>query len=262
MNLIDKIFETSKSKKRVAIMPYYMMGYPHKDLSLTILETLSKKGADLIEVGIPYSDPVADGPVIQEASLRALNKGVNIDYVMDAISKLRKKHPDTGIVFMTYYNIILQYGLEAFAEICERSGVSGAIAADLPLEESAALKSALKKRGIYLIHLIPPNLSLERIVAITKQAEGFIYLVAVTGVTGARSELPNYLPEFVAKIRSVTDVPLALGFGISNTDQVRQASQHVDGIIVGSALIKQLADTQNAVDKASTFMSKLANYDQ
>lgn len=259
-NKIDSVFSRTRSRQRVAIMPYLTMGYPEPELSLALLRTLADNGADIIEVGIPHSDPLADGPVIQAASTIALQHNITVDHVMDNISQLKQSHPHTAIVIMTYYNIILQYGLNEFVAECTKNYVAGLVVPDLPPGECTPLETRLRDAGIHMIHMIPPNLSDRRIQEIVLRASGFIYLVSVTGVTGMRDTLPPHVADQVNKLRRLTDTPLALGFGISQQSHVQEAAQWVDGVIIGSALIKTIADPRTAIDQARNFMQHIANY--
>lgn len=261
VNKIDEVFARVKAQNRVAIMPYLTMGYPTLELSLPLLQTLASNGADIIEVGIPHSDPLADGPVIQAASNVALQHNITVDLVMAKLDKLRVSHPDTAVVVMTYYNIILQYGLDQFVGQCVENGVAGLVVPDLPPAESQPLQERLRNAGMHMICMISPNLSDELIQKVVEVASGFIYLVTVTGVTGARDSVPAHVAKNASKLRQLTDLPLALGFGISSKAHVATAAQSVDGVIIGSALIKEIADPDTAIAKTKQFMAQVANYE-
>ncbi|MCL2897127.1 tryptophan synthase subunit alpha [Brenneria tiliae] len=260
INEIDRKFAETKKNGRAAIMPFLTMGYPEKELSLSLLETLSANGADIIEVGIPYSDPLADGPVIQHSSQLALDNGITPDQVFDILSAYNEKKNSAILVIMTYYNILLQNGLENFAIQCKKANVSGVVVPDLPLEECAQLKKILNNNKIHFIHFIPPNISEERIKLIASQATGFIYLISVTGVTGKRKQMDPNLEIIAKSIRKYTRTPIALGFGISNAKQVAQASKNVDGVIIGSALIEEIKQPSCAIERASKFMRAVSDY--
>lgn len=259
-NVLDQRFAEAKQRGRAAIMPFLTIGYPEQQLSLPLLETLSANGADVIEIGIPYSDPVADGPVIQASSQQALENGVTPERVFEIAEEYTLGGSRAALVAMTYYNILLQYGLERFVSRCREAGVTGVVVPDLPLEESARLKALLAENHIHLVLFIPPNISDQRIAQIASQASGFIYLISVTGVTGVRKQVPAYLATLCAKIRQHTTTPIALGFGISNADQVAQAAKDVDGVIVGSALIGVLNQPGSVTENAAEFMQSLAGY--
>lgn len=260
-NRLDEKFAAAKQRNRAAIMPFLTMGYPQLELSLDLLETLSANGADVIEVGIPYSDPLADGPVIQAASQTALENGTTPDRVFALLEAYNANQPAATLVVMTYYNILLQQGLDAFVLRCKKAGVTGVVIPDLPLEESAPLKQRLDAHEIHLILFIPPNISDSRIAQIARQASGFIYLISVTGVTGARAQVPASLATLCEKIRQHTTTPIALGFGISSAEQVAQAAESVDGVIIGSALITAIGEADSALQGAAQFMQSVANYE-
>lgn len=259
-NDLDQTFADAKAKQRAAIMPFLTMGYPDAALSLQLLQTLSDNGANIIEVGIPYSDPLADGPVIQASSQVALEQGMTTDHTFSILEEYAQSGCSAQLVIMTYYNILLQQGLEHFVLKCQAVGVCGVVVPDLPLEESGPLKQLLDNAHIHLIHFITPNLSDERIARIAQNASGFIYLISVTGVTGKRQQVPDTVGSLCDRIRQQTDTPIALGFGIGSAEQVAQAAQHVDGVIVGSALIELLKEPATAVDNAAVFMNKIAHY--
>jgi len=260
-NKIDKVFARVRKQNRIAIMPYLIMGYPTPEVSLPLLKTLANSGADIIEVGIPHSDPIADGPVIQYASNVALQYDITVDLVMAKLGELRISNPDTAVIIMSYYNIILQYGLDDFIDKCVENDVSGLIIPDLSSKESQSLQERLLNAKIHMIYMIPPNLSDEHIQKIVKLASGFIYMVAVTGITGIRDSIPEQVVKNARKLRQLTDVPLALGFGISSKAHVGTAAQSMDGVIIGSALIKEIADPNTAIAKAEQFMTQVANYE-
>ena len=260
-NKLDQKFIDAKARNRAALMPFLTMGYPSQQLSLPLLETLSENGADIIEVGIPYSDPVADGPVIQASSQISLENGTTPEKVFDILAAYAEKKHSATLVIMTYYNILLQQGLENFVRQCRDVGVTGIVVPDLPLEESKMLKGLLDEYQVHLIHFVPPNISEQRLEKIAKQASGFIYLISVTGVTGKRKQLPVNLGPLCSKIREYTQTPIALGFGIGSAEQVSQAAQEVDGVIIGSALIEELKEPQSAIDNAAIFMREVSHYE-
>ena len=231
MSKIRKAFENGK-----AFIPFITCGDPDLETTEKIVKEAVLNGADLIELGIPFSDPTAEGPVIQGANMRALSGGVTTDKVFELVRKLRKEI-EIPMVFMTYANVVFSYGSERFISTCNEIGIDGIILPDLPFEEKEEFGSICKKYGVDLISLIAPT-SQNRIAMIAKEAEGFIYIVSSLGVTGMRSEINTNLDSIVKVVRENTDVPCAIGFGISTPEQAKKMSQISDGAIVGSAIIK------------------------
>jgi tryptophan synthase alpha chain len=219
-------------------MPYVMLGFPDPLVCRRVIEQLADSGADLFELGMPFSDPLADGPVIQAAAQRALENGITLADCIAMVAEMRAHGFSTPAVLMSYVNPILAYGLERFAADSVAAGVDGFIVPDLPPEEAGDLEAICQQYGLALAYLLAPNSPPERIALVATHAQGFIYLVSVTGVTGARDALPPTLPEFVARVRAATDKPLALGFGIKSGEQARAVRHLVDGVIVGSALVE------------------------
>ncbi|MCL2883417.1 MAG: tryptophan synthase subunit alpha [Coriobacteriia bacterium] len=224
-----------------AFIGFLTGGDPTLEDSFDYLCALVAGGADIIEIGIPFSDPIAEGPVIQAANLRALANGTTLDRLFQLAARLRCQ-TDTPIIMMGYLNPVFHYGYQRFAEACRQAGVDGLILADLPFEERAELGVYTQANGIALISLIAPTSAEQRVTSIAREAEGFIYLVSSLGVTGMRSEISTDLPALVRLIRSVSSVPVAVGFGIHSPEQARQMSQFADGVIVGSALVQKVAD--------------------
>ena len=233
MSKIAKAFEKGK-----AFIPFITCGDPDLETTAAAVRAAVRAGADLIELGIPFSDPTAEGPVIQGANLRALNGGVRTEHIFELVRSLREEM-GTPMVFMTYANVVFSYGAEKFIETCSRIGIDGLILPDLPFEEKEEFLPFCRKYGVDLISLIAPT-SKDRISMIAKEAEGFIYLVSSLGVTGTRSAITTDLASIVAVIRENTDLPCAVGFGISTPEQARQMADVSDGAIVGSAIIKLL----------------------
>lgn len=245
MDLETKFSELHRCGEH-AFMPYVSVGYPDEDTTLKVVDTLVKAGADVIELGLPFSDPIADGATIQESSQRSLDWGMNTDKYFRVCSRISKKHPEVALVSMSYYNLALQYGLDEFTKKCVESGVSGVIVPDLPAEESGSLKKACRKHGIDLIFLVALTTSEERTSRIFKHASGFIYLVSLKGVTGARDKLNPEVKKLLSKVRNKTRLPVCLGFGISKPQHVREAVKYgFDGVIVGSALVKIVGGIKN-----------------
>jgi tryptophan synthase alpha chain len=238
-----------------ALITYLTVGYPSVDTTLEVVPLLASSGCDLVELGIPFSDPLADGTTIQKASYQALKLGVTPKLCLEVASKLRAK-VDIPLVFMTYFNPVFRYGLDAFCRHCAQAGISGLIIPDLPPEEGTELESISLKHGLDLIYLLAPTSTAGRIDMVAARSRGFIYLVSMTGVTGSRDKLPRGLESFVRKVRRKTRQPLCVGFGISNAEQARRVAKIADGIIVGSRLI-QLIDEKDKRTKVRSFIQSL-----
>jgi len=237
---LRNVFKAAKKNSRAAFMPYLCAGYPTIKDSLAVAESLARAGADVIEVGMPFSDPIADGPTIQRAGQRALDAGMDTKKYLLLCRQVSEK---TGVplVAMSYYNILLQYGLAEFASEAAECGVAGVIVPDLPVEESADLKAACKAAGLDLIFLVAPTTGDARLKAILKKASGFLYVVSLTGVTGARETLSDDVRLMASKLKKKTKLPLCIGFGVKTPKQVAEAVKlGYDGVIVGSALIDVL----------------------
>ena len=234
MSRIKEAFAKGK-----AFIPFITCGDPDLETTEAVVMAAIENGADLVELGIPFSDPTAEGPVIQAANLRALTGGVTTAQIFGLVRRLREK-TDVPLVFMTYANVVFSRGAESFIRSCSEAGVDGLILPDLPFEEKTEFLPFCRKYGVDLISLIAPT-SANRIAMIAKEAEGFIYLVSSLGVTGTRAEITTDLKSIVSVIRKNTDVPCAIGFGISTPDMAARMAQEADGVIVGSAIIKILA---------------------
>ena len=227
-------------------MPYVTAGDPNLEWSERILDAVIESGGDMIELGVPYSDPLADGPTVQAAGQRALRSGTTIRGVFDLVGKVRAKHPEVPIALLVYYNCIFRWGEDRFARAAKESGVDGLIVPDLPPEEAAGLEKAASEQGLDIIYLLAPTSTPERIRAVVTRSQGFIYCVSLTGVTGARQKLSEQLAPFMQNVRqglkeAGRSVPLAVGFGISTPDHARDVSRIAEGVIVGSALIDRVA---------------------
>ena len=231
---MSKISEAFKDNK--AFIPFITGGDPSLEITEQLLYAMEEAGADIIEIGIPFSDPIAEGPVIQAANERALAAGCTTDKLFETVKKAREK-VRVPMVFLTYLNPIFTYGKERFMERCRECGIQGVIVPDMPFEEKGELREVCKKYGIEIISLIAPT-SHERITAIAKEAEGYIYCVSSLGVTGMRKEISTDIKGMVEKVRQVTKVPCAVGFGISTPEQAQQMSAVSDGVIVGSRIVK------------------------
>ncbi|MGN0394776.1 MAG: tryptophan synthase subunit alpha [Coprococcus sp.] len=231
MSNIAKAFENGK-----AFIPFITCGDPSLEVTEEIVYAMVEAGADLIELGIPFSDPTAEGPVIQEANIRALSGGVTTDKVFELVRRLRKK-VNIPMVFMTYANVVFSYGSEKFISICKEIGIDGLILPDIPFEEKEEFDGICKKYGLDLISLIAPT-SHDRISMIAAEANGFVYCVSSLGVTGTRTEITTDIGAMVKLVKKTKNIPCAVGFGISTPEQAKQMAEKSDGVIVGSAIIK------------------------
>ena len=223
-----------------AFIPFITCGDPDLETTAKVVRAAVENGADLIELGIPFSDPTAEGPVIQGANIRALAGGVTTDKIFDFVRELRKD-VKVPFVFMTYANVVFSYGAEKFISTCQEIGVDGIILPDLPFEEKEEFQPLCKQYGVDLISLIAPT-SKQRVAMIAKEAEGFLYIVSSLGVTGARSEITTDMESVVKMVRENTDIPCAIGFGISTPEQAKKMAEISDGVIVGSAIIKLIEE--------------------
>lgn len=235
---IRQIFEQTRDEKRAAFMPYFTLGYPDLSQTSSYIQAIADNGADLIELGVPFSDPLADGAMIQHSTQVALNEGMSVRRAMEITRGLRQGGIGQGLILMGYINPILSYGIERYAREAAESGVDGLIVPDLPMQEAQSLEEACRQNGLALIAMLAPNSTEERIRLAADHANGFIYLVSVTGVTGERDSLSEDLSAFVQRVRKVSHIPLAVGFGISNPKQAKAVAEIADGVIVGSAMIK------------------------
>ena len=241
MNRIQNIFARCRAEKKGAFVAYLTMGAPTLAASEAAVDDLVAGGVDILELGVPFSDPFADGAVIRSAAYTALAQGVTIDDVLAAAKRLRARHPETGLVVFTYYNLIFSKGVETFAAEAAAAGVDAVLVVDLPLEERDELLGALRAHGLTFVPLIAPNTPLERVVeSAAGLDDSFLYVITVKGVTGARAELPPDLTAHLDAIRAAVKTPIVAGFGISTRAQADVVSQHADGFVVGSALVKRL----------------------
>lgn len=259
MAQVSERFRTLKSQGQCALIPFITAGDPDLETTAAALKILDRAGADFIELGVPYSDPLADGPVIQAAATRALQQGVTLDQVLGVVKAVA---PDlrAPLILFTYYNPILNRGIDTFMADIAAAGVAGLVVPDLPLEEVEAVLTAAAAAAIDVTLLVAPTSPMARIEAIAAQAQGFIYLVSVTGVTGMRSELQSRVKELLDKLKDATDKPIGVGFGVSDPDQAKQLKDWgADGVIVGSAFVKRLdqADRQAALQDIEGFCQTL-----
>ena len=251
MSKIQEAFAGGK-----AFIPFITCGDPDLETTGRIVRAMAQAGADLIELGIPFSDPTAEGPVIQGANIRALAGGVTTDQIFDFVRALRKDVA-VPLVFMTYANVVFSYGIDRFAEACAEAGIDGLILPDVPHEEKEEFAPAFRQRGIDFISLIAPT-SQNRIAEIAADAEGFLYLVSSLGVTGERTEFSRNLTEIVSDIRANTKIPVAVGFGVSAPEQAAEIAQYADGVIVGSAIVKRIGQYgTEAAPQVAAYVSEM-----
>ncbi len=252
MNRIENAF-----KNKPIFMPYFPLGFPDLETSIDVIEALAKNGADLIEVGLSFSDPLADGPVIQKATQVALEKGITVKKSLEAVKELRKRGVNIPLILMGYYNPMLAYGLEKFVFDALDAGVDGFIVPDLPMEESeefrAALSGAASEVEAPLIQMLAPTTPDNRMELIARNAKGFIYFVSVTGVTGERKSISDGLEDLIARVRKHTSIPVCVGFGIGLPEQARSVGMVADGVIVGSACVRAIGEGANPVVTAKEF---------
>jgi tryptophan synthase alpha chain len=261
MSRIKNTFNRLKKKNEKALIPYLMAGDPDLATTRTLILELEKAGCDIIELGSPFSDPLADGPVIQKAAIRSLANRTSVGDVLGLVANVRKQS-DIPLILMTYYNLIFKHGEEQFVSEAAAAGLDGIILPDLPPEEAGTLIPAAKKAGLDTIFLLAPTSTEERMKLVCKTSRGFVYYVSLTGVTGARLGMQqSSIQEPVKRIKALTDKPVAVGFGISSPDQAAQvASWGADGVIVGSALVRVIEENLGSPDlvaRASAFAKSL-----
>ncbi|MFN2110009.1 MAG: tryptophan synthase subunit alpha [Anaerolineae bacterium] len=257
MGKITETFKHLQENGRKALMPYVTMGYPALDSALDIVPALAEAGADLVELGVPFSDPLADGATIQAAGQKALANGMSLSLCLEQAATLRARGVTLPFVLMGYYNPVMQFGLKRFVDQAVASGIDGLIVPDLPPEEAGALHAAATPRGLDIIFLLAPTSDAARVQTVTTLSSGFVYLVSLVGVTGARDSLPPNLADFIARVRAVTEKPLAVGFGIATPEQAAQVAQIADGVIVGSALVKAVGAAEHPAEAARAFVAGL-----
>ena len=240
---IGKAFARAKAEGRGAFVAYLTMGFPTLAASERAADDAIAGGADILELGVPFSDPFADGGVIRSAAYKALENGVSLRDVVALAKRLRARHPETGLVLFSYYNPVFSMGLDAFADAAADAGLDAVLVVDLPLEEREEMLSRLRPRGIAFVPLIAPNTPLDRVRESEKGVgDSFLYVITVKGTTGARAELPSDLAGRLDALRRVANLPIAAGFGISTRAQADEVSRHADGFVVGSALVRRVAE--------------------
>lgn len=261
MSAISQRFAECRRKGRSALIPYFMAGYPTESVFCRLIKSSFDAGADIIEVGIPFSDPVADGPAIQHAGQIALEQGMTVERVFSLLRSLNL-HRGQPLVLMSYLNPILQYGLERFTVEAAKVGVVGLIVPDIVFEEGKQIELVCRNAKIDLIYLLAPTSSLERQTTILKRSRGFVYAVSTLGVTGARAELPEKIYSRIASIRSTSRIPIAIGFGISSPEMAARAAQSADGIIIGSALMTHMKPELTETEQVDQVVAVLREYRQ
>jgi tryptophan synthase alpha chain len=252
---LSRITSVFARANHTALIPYITVGYPSVETTLKAVPLLASSGCDIIELGIPFSDPLADGATIQRASYESLRQGVTPRVCFEVAQELRRR-VEIPLVFMTYYNPVLKFGLEQFCSKCAEVGIDGLIIPDLPPEEGEELEKSTRRHGLDLIYLLSPASTEERINLVAGRSSGFIYLVSLTGVTGARDKLSEELEGFVARVKARTEKPLCVGFGVSTPEQARRIAKVADGVIVGSRII-QLIKEGNSLKNLCSFVKGL-----
>lgn len=256
MNRIDATFKRLKAEGKKAFIPYITAGDPDIETTKRIVASLAGAGADIIELGIPFSDPLADGPTIQKAVERSLKNGCTVRKVFNMARSLRRRY-DVPLVFMTYYNIVFNYGISRFIKDAKKCGADGIIVPDLPMEESSQLKRIADKEDFHLILLAAPTTPVARFRKISNSSRGFIYYVSLTGVTGARKSISSELKRDVKNLTKITTKPICVGFGVSGALHAREIAQVADGVIVGSAIIKVI---EKNLDNKRVLVSKVGSF--
>ena len=255
MELLNKIKSNNESGK-ISFVSYITAGDPDINTSLKIMKSLARNGTDIIELGIPFSDPISDGPTIQKATERALNNDIDIKKALEIVKKFRKEF-STPIVIFGYYNPFLKYGLNKLMRDIKSSGANGILVVDLPPEESFQIQESVEKHNLELVYLVAPTSTKFRIETISKLSNSFIYLVSVTGVTGARRKIDKSLSPFIKKLKKITNKPICVGFGISNSTHVNELKNQVNGIVIGSAIVKII---EKNLKKKADIIKNISNF--
>ena len=259
---IERMFARVRERQRPGLVVFLTAGFPDLDATLELVPALVDAGADAVEIGVPFSDPLAEGPVIQQSSFLALQNGITTQDCLDAVDSLRGRVPGAPLILMGYYNPIHSFGVKRYVQECHRVGVDGLIAVDLPGAESGFLARECAHRDISLIPLLAPTSTDRSIQESCRNASGFVYCVSVTGVTGARSEVSNRGIELVQRVRAHTGLPLAIGFGISTPEHVQRVGETAEAAVVGSALVRVMLESprEEVVSRASSFVASLAGH--
>jgi tryptophan synthase alpha chain len=256
MSRITSFFESTLPKGRKALIAYLTVGYPSVEATLEVVPALVEGGCDLIELGIPFSDPLADGTTIQRASHRALQQGVTPKLCLEIASKLRQR-VEAPLIFMSYYNPLLRYGLEAFCTASSEAGIDGLIVPDLPPEEGSELEGLAQRHRLDIVYLIAPTTTAERLSLVAARSRGFIYVVSLRGVTGTREALPADLESFIDRVRGITSKPLCVGFGIATPEQAHRVATLADGVILGSRIIDIIGSSDQLASAAGYFIQQI-----
>jgi tryptophan synthase alpha chain len=254
---IATAFARAKREKRAAFIPFIMGGDPNLEASAKLLAALPEAGADIIELGIPFSDPMADGKIIQAAGLRAIEAGTTLAAILQLAANFRSQHAAIPLVLMGYYNPVYHYGVKKFADDAAKAGVDGVILVDLPPEEAAEIEPHLARAGLALIRLIAPTSIPTRLKLLTQHASGYLYYISVTGITGAGSAPTRDIEKNIAAIRAATNLPVAVGFGVKTAAQVKEIGKLADGVVVGSAIVEQIATCKGEVTSVIQFVKSL-----
>ncbi|ANB61878.1 tryptophan synthase, alpha subunit [Anoxybacillus amylolyticus] len=247
------------SVTKTMFIPFLVAGDPHPDVTIELALALQEAGADILELGVPYSDPLADGPVIQRASSRALKQRMTLPKAVELVGFMRKKGVKIPIIIFTYYNPVLQLGEESFFALAKENGVDGVLIPDLPFEESEPIRRVSEETRVPLISLVAPT-SKQRIEKIASNAQGFLYCVSSLGVTGVRDTLPEAINEFLAEVKQYSRVPVVVGFGISKSEQVRMLKEHCDGVVIGSALVQKVEELSERLSQEDTKQEALNEF--
>ena len=257
---ITQAFEQARTSGCAALMPYFTLGYPNAETSIEIVRSVAESGADLIELGVPFSDPLADGPTIQRSTQVALEGGITVRRCMELAAELRKLSIEQPLLLMGYINPILADGLERFVNDAAAAGADGFIVPDLPPEEADELDRLCRAHGLGLIYFLAPTSTDARVKLVAEKAQGFIYLVSIAGVTGARSQIASGLSDFVGRIKKTTSTPIAIGFGVSTPEQAGEVGRLADGVIVGSKLVDVVDRAEDKPQAAAQFIRELKSH--
>ena len=259
MNRIDRKFIELRKARKKAFIAFMTAGDPDLAATVDLVLALEKAGADIVELGVPFSDPLADGPIIQAASYRSLQKGTTLSKILASVERIRLRS-DIPIALMTYYNPVFHFGERAFVQQAKAAGVDGVIIPDLPVEEADSLRGFAGKAGLATIFFVAPTTTPQRLKPIVNAAKGFIYYVSVAGVTGARSVVPSEIASRIRSVKALTDKPVCVGFGVSTPQQARAIARVADGVIVGSAIVSEIrkhAGTADLSSRVGTFVARL-----
>ena len=253
---IADTFRKATQTQSAALMPYFTLGYPDRETSLAVIEAIAPY-CDMLELGVPFSDPIADGSTVQHSTQKSLENGTTTADCLQMVRELRQRGVENPFMLMGYYNPVMAYGIANYVRDAAAAGADGFIVPDLTPEEAGELEDAASKAGLVLVHFLAPTSNPQRIEATAQRAQGFIYLVSLTGVTGARKQIQGNLSDFVGRVRKLANVPLAVGFGISTPEQAANVGQLADGVIVGSALINAVDGAEDKPQAGAAFVQSL-----